>query len=107
MGMIRKQTNQRKPVRKGKKPDSQNKVVITKWHQHITQDGLDPNFRMHCIDPGKIHHLMVGCPQHAQVDYTNASVHLLSACTEKSVGMLLFENMNYRMNAKPRKHQQI
>lgn len=108
--MIGKQPNKenRKSVRKAKKLDSQNKVVITKcYHQHITQDGLDPIFRMYGTDPGKICHLMVGCPQHAQVNYTKASVHLLSACTEKSVGTLLFEKVNYRINTRPTKQQQI
>lgn len=108
MCMFRKQANRRQSVRKGNKPDSHSKVVIIKCcHQHITQDGLGPIFRMYGIDPGKICHLMVGCPQHAQVNYTNASVHVLSACAEKSVGTLLFENVNYRINTRPTKQQQI
>lgn len=97
----------RKSVRKGNNPGSQNKVVITKYyHQHIIQDGLDLIFRIYSSEPRKICHLMVGCPQHAQVNYTNASVHLLSAHTEKSVGTLLFENEDYRFNARLTKQQQ-
>lgn len=107
-GIFKLSKENRKSVRKRNNSVSHNKVVITKYyHQNIIQDGLDLIFRMYSIEPGKICHLMVGCPQHAQVNYTNASVHLLSAFTEKSVGTLLFKNMNYRFNTRPTEQQKM
>lgn len=67
---------------------------------------MDLIFRIYGIEPRKICHLMVGCPQHAQVNYTNASVHLLSASTEKSAGTLWFENVNYRFSTRLTKQEQ-
>lgn len=97
----------RKSVRKRNNPDSHSKAFRTKYyHQHIIQDGLDLIFRMYGIEPGKICHLMVGCPQHAQMNYTSASVYLLSAHTEKPVGTLLSENVNYRFKKRLTKQQQ-
>lgn len=66
--------------------------LIKYYCQHIIQDALDLIFRTYSTEPGKICHLMAGCPQHAQVVYTNTSVHLLSASTEninKSIRTLL------------------
>lgn len=82
---------------------SQNTPVIKRYyHQHIIQESLD----LYVSEPETVCHLMIGCPQFAQLNYTDASLQL-STCTEKSVGTLLFKYMNYGFSTRPTAQHKI
>lgn len=50
---------------------SQNTPVIKRYyHQHIIQESLD----LYVSEPETVCHLMIGCPQFAQLNYTDASL---------------------------------